>query len=327
MDGHGRSRGPHDDDTGDVIALLAWFWRHRRIVAGAMLAGGVLAFLLSFLMPTIYTARATLLPEQDNADAALLSQVALFTGLSLGKEASFEQLYFKIVTSDRLLDEAIAHDWSTDDDAETYALYDALSVDRGDGEDRHARHDLRKKLREDVLTLVRDAQTGFITLSASVPGDPVLAAALANFMVERLDAFNLEHRSAKAVEQRTFVEERLDISRAALDAANGVLTDFVSANRSYRSSPELLQRYTDLERETQAELTVWTELRRQLELAKIDEHKQLGTITVLDRASAPDRRSSPRRGLVAAVGILVGAVLALAFLLLRETAAGIRTRR
>jgi len=326
MDGQGRSRGPHDDDTGDVIALVAWFWRHRRIVAGAMLAGGVLAFLLSFLMPTIYTARATLLPEQDDGNTALLSQVALFTGFNLGGDASFEQLYFRIVTSDRLLDDAIDRDWSADGETPR-TLYEVLSVDRDEGEDRRARARLRTELREDVLSLVRDTRTGFMTLSASVPGDPELAADLANFMVARLDAFNLAHRSGKAVEQRAFIEERLDIARAALDAANGALTDFVSANRSYRSSPELMLRYTDLERESQAELTVWTELRRQLELAKIDEHKQLATITVLDGATPPDRRSSPRRGLATAVGILVGAVLALVFLLTRETAAVIRARR
>lgn len=326
MDGHGGSPAARDDAAGDAIALLAWFWRHRRIVAGAMLAGGVLALLITFLMPTIYTARATLLPEQDHTDTALLSSVALFTGISLGGEASFEQLYFRIVTSDRLLDDAIGHDWSAPGE-EPRTLYDALSVDRDEGEDLRAAARLRKKLREDVVSLVRDARTGFMTLSASVPDDPVLAADLANFMVARLDAFNLEHRSAKAAEQRAFVEERLGVARAALDAANGALADFVSANRAFRDSPELLRRYTDLEREAQAELTVWTELRRQLELAKIDEHKQLATITVLDRAVPPDRRSSPRRGLAVAVGILVGAALALGFLLLRETAAAVRTRR
>jgi tyrosine-protein kinase Etk/Wzc len=61
--------------------------------------------------------------------------------------------------------------------------------------------------------------------------------------------------------------------------------------------------------------TIFEILARQFEMAKLDEAKQGALIQVVDRAVPPDRRSSPKRGLIVigatALGLFFGVVLAL----------------
>jgi uncharacterized protein involved in exopolysaccharide biosynthesis len=61
--------------------------------------------------------------------------------------------------------------------------------------------------------------------------------------------------------------------------------------------------------------TIFEILARQFEMAKLDEAKQGSLIQVVDRAIPPDRRSSPKRGLIVVfstlVGVFIGAMLAL----------------
>jgi uncharacterized protein involved in exopolysaccharide biosynthesis len=76
--------------------------------------------------------------------------------------------------------------------------------------------------------------------------------------------------------------------------------------------------YDELEREVQAQTSVWIELRRQLELAKIDVNKEMNSINVLDIASVPTKKSGPNRTFRVAVGFVVGFVFSFFLLLCIE---------
>ncbi len=142
-------------------------------------------------------------------------------------------------------------------------------------------------------------------VSASIPRDPDLAAAIANFIVDELDVYNQAMRTRKAREHREFVDARLLEIAARLAEAESEQTKFQLDNVMYLSSPRLRQEYGMLERETQAQRAIWLQLRTDLESAKIEEHKEMTSIQVLDRAVAPVRRTSPVRTVFALVGGLI----------------------
>lgn len=58
---------------------------------------------------------------------------------------------------------------------------------------------------------------------------------------------------------------------------------------------------------------------KQYELARLDEARDSGTVQVIDSAVAPDRKSGPKRGIIAIATTLVAFVLVLAALILRRT--------
>ena len=53
-----------DDEIG-VAQLTRLMWRSRRLIAAVILTCGVIAAVISLLLPPIYTARVSLLPRTD----------------------------------------------------------------------------------------------------------------------------------------------------------------------------------------------------------------------------------------------------------------------
>ena len=51
--------------------------------------------------------------------------------------------------------------------------------------------------------------------------------------------------------------------------------------------------------------TIFVELKRQFELAKIEEVKSLTVVNVLDKGQAPSKKDRPKRATNAAIGFLV----------------------
>ena len=102
------------------------------------------------------------------------------------------------------------------------------------------------------------------------------------------------------------LEARKDLERVTDDLAS-----FVETNRLYSDSPMLTRRFNDLSREVEAQTAVWVELRRQLEVAKIDENKTINTVDVLDRASPPVKKAGPARGQYGVIGAFLGFVASL----------------
>jgi len=73
--------------------------------------------------------------------------------------------------------------------------------------------------------------------------------------------------------------------------------------------PEAGLEYVRKLREVKYHETIFDILARQFEMAKLDEAKEGSLIQVVDPAVLPDKKSSPRRGLIIIVATLVGFVL------------------
>src|SRR5947209_2598397 len=78
------------DDEISLLDLLIVLAKHKRIVLGVPLVAAVVAAIISFVMPNIYTGTTRILPPQQSASAAsaLLNQLggafAGLTGLAAG---------------------------------------------------------------------------------------------------------------------------------------------------------------------------------------------------------------------------------------------------
>ena len=161
-----------------------------------------------------------------------------------------------------------------------------------------------------------DNKTGTIEFSVELP-DPDLAASVTSHMVGLLNDFNQRTRNLRARERRRFSEARTAEAQKDLDAAEETLRAFLSRNRQFEFSPQLTFEHNRLERQVTMRQEVYQTLRREYEIARIDEVNDTPVLTVVDQPVAPAKPSSPKRlrmALVAAVlGILLG--VSLAFLL------------
>ena len=244
----------------------------------------------------------------------MANNLALFYGSSIGG-TTYEDLIEEIVASDKILDSIITKKWRYLEDDQV----SLLEIFQLAGEDSlKADYALRTILRTQSIIVHRDLMTGFISISVSVPRDPYLAAELANAVVEKVMEFNTIFHDSHAESNRIYLENRLGEIQLELKGNEGKLADFISNNRSYASSPELLQHYGDLRRNVDASNAAWLEVRRQLEVALLEAHKGPPVVEILDYARPPVYRTSPKRKIIVLLGIFLGGIFGLLFVLVRE---------
>lgn len=303
------------------VVFIGWFWKHRYLIAGTGLLFGIAAVAMTFLSPSIYTAQVTMLPQKQSSQSDLLGQVASITGMSLDMDNSWEKFYGKIAIADTVLNRAIEKMWFHQSFSDSVSLYDIFSIKGKEGNSQYTsveENKLKAVLRTSVISFYRDSFTGFMILRSSFPNDKNLPADFANFIVKEVDNFNRKFNSQKSAEKRAFLEERIGVVETDLHGASLAQSEFLENNRSYQSSPFLVLKYNELAREVQAQTTLWIELRRQLEVARIGELNESELVSVLEWATPPEVRSKPKRKFMGIIGVFVGGILSILLILLYE---------
>ena len=164
-----------------------------------------------------------------------------------------------------------------------------------------------KKL-DDLVAVNVNTATGIVSVSVDAHY-PALAAAVANRFVEYLNAFNAQYRQSQAREQRKFVEQRLTDGEGELRRAEEDLRTFYERNRSWQQSPQLTFEEGRLRRQVDIRQELYLSLKREYETARIQEVNDTPVITVIDAATAPVKKSSPKRALWVIIALVLGSMI------------------
>ncbi len=288
----------------------------RAGIAAFTAAATVASVLLALVLPREWTARVVLLPTDDAEGAfpAQLSGLASSFGLQFPfGPASQSDLYPTILTSDRVLGLLLDREFVTKD-GKTTTLLPILAPRE---EDPHAaRMKAVRKLRKRVVAAAKDSETGIVSLEVTT-GGAALSADVANTLTSLLETYLIEMRQQDGAKNRKFIDERLADASGALKAAEERLTEFRESNRRITGSPELQRVEARLVRDLMIAEQVFLELRKQQEIAAIESVKNTPVLKVLDEAQVPIRPSRPLRTLMVAAGLLLGAFLAVSWVLFR----------
>ena len=169
----------------------------------------------------------------------------------------------------------------------------------------------------DIIKVSEDFQTGIytITLSAS---EPKFASDLTSALIEELDTHQRKYNKAKTSEGRQFVEERIIDTEKELQATEEALRAFRVRNRRIENSPSLQLEQQRLTREVAVLTGVFTTLKQQLELAKIEEIEQVSVVQVLDYPKIPLVRSNNNKVLALLSAGIIGIIIGIGLGLLRS---------
>jgi uncharacterized protein involved in exopolysaccharide biosynthesis len=314
------AENPGNGNEIDLRSLVAWVWSRRVSYALLVFLGAALLVAYSFIVPKQYTAEVVLLPCIPVQKAGILGPLASLTGASMDLEGVDEELYGRILHSNLVLDPMLGRRWPGKTPADSLTLFDLFAMG-GVIEERgreYAGHTLKNILRFQVIKFDRDPMNGVMKIATTVPGHPVLAASLANHLADELEAYNSNLNNQRKVKVRDFVESRLGEVQSKLEAAEEARAQFLLNNTRYTSSPKLMQRYGELDREVQAFKSIWLQLRSRLENANIDVNEKIESINILDRATVPFHRSAPKRWIYLFTGAFLGFLAATAFGKLRQ---------
>jgi len=282
-------------------------WTARTaIVKFAALVTGLSVIVNFFFLPTYYKATATLLPETENDRLATLGQFADIISLG-GVDASggdIARLYPVIVSSDVVLQKVMRKQYQTLKFNEPVDLISYLEIEEETPGENMAR--AIKEIRA-CLDASLDAKTSVVTLSLEMQ-EPQLAADVLNALVGELDHFMRSERITNASERVGWLEMRLTEVKDSLRTAEDTLRDFRTRNRRVGDSPQLLLEQGRLLRDVEVNSTLFIELKKQFEIAKLEEIKNLTIVNVLDSATPPVRKERPRRFMNTAVMLLLSLI-------------------
>lgn len=196
----------------DLLLVLAKNWK---MIVAVPFAVAVITALYSLTIPNIYTARAMILPGDDNSGgmmSVMMAQMGGLAGLAGGLGgATKTDLYVTMLKSETLKDPLIDRFklmqlYGAKFRANAYAALDGSAA---------------------VSTGKKD---GVITIAVS-DKDPKLAAAIANAYVEELGKMAAKFNMDGAGRSRVFLEERLTKAKVDLAAAEDTLKTFQTRNK------------------------------------------------------------------------------------------------
>lgn len=306
---------PGHGETISVVHFLASILRHWRLTLALPLGGALLVVALSFLFPRIYAAELAFEPERQRTSplagiTGLAAQLGIPTGLASATPSAF---YAQVLVSRPLLEQLLLTKFSdprTALGADSVALVDLLRVPEATLPERLERG--VRRLRR-AITVRTDLKTDIVRVTAE-SRYPAVAAAMANELVRRLDAFNASTRRSQARQTRIFLQSRLEATDDSLRVAEDRLRYLYENNRSWQTSPALVFEESRLRRRVTAAEEMHATLQRNYETARIDEVNDTPVLTVIEPAIAPQRKARPQRLLLAVLTFaglwLVGAATA-----------------
>jgi tyrosine-protein kinase Etk/Wzc len=274
--------------------ILAPVWAERKsILIWSAVVAVVVAILNFFVFDLTYKATTTLLPETEKGKLGSLSQfsgLAQLAGVSV-PNADVSRLYPIILTSETILIPVIEHTYQTQRYKDPVDLLTFMEIEEGSPAKNMER--AIKEMRG-LITTAYDTKTSTVVVTLELE-EQQLAADVLNAIVAEVDKFMRLKRINTATEQVRWITARLGDVEKELRAAEENLKTFMERNRRTMDSPQLTLEQQRLLREVTVKSTIAIELKKQYELAKIDEIKNTSIVNVLDPARPPVKKERPKR--------------------------------
>ena len=289
----------YEEDEIDFLEHWQVIWNGKWIIFSVTTFAVILAIILAFfVLPVTYKSEAVLAPvTTDNSVGGLSSLVASLpipisipgSSTSNTRILDFLQsraLQERLITQYNLLPimyeklwDADNKKWIVDDPDDMPTIIKTL----------------QEKALDDFYEASQDKKTNLITISW-IGKDPELCSTMLFAVIKELNHFLKTEYVSSARKEREFIEKQL----------SSATTELEYWEKQVPSETLTLEKIT---REHLASQTVYTELRKQLELAKIAEAKEMIRFKVLDKPFVPEVKYKPKRKLIVALAGVTGGFL------------------
>jgi uncharacterized protein involved in exopolysaccharide biosynthesis len=286
----------------DLLELFLTLWAKRKFIAGVTFVVTLLTAGVTFLLTPTYLSETTILPDTESSKMGGLAELASLAGVNIPGEMVLIKLYPDIMKSETVLKNVIEKKYNSKLFNKPVNLYEYFDIE----ENTPTRtFEVALKVLRNQIKIDLNLKTGLITCSIETK-DAQVTADILNTLTESLNKFLLTKKTTNAGEQRKWIDQRLKEVKADLERAENNLKDFREKNRRVIDSPQLLLEQERLIREVEIQSTIFTTLKQQYELAKIEEIKNVPIINIMDEARPAAKKNNPQKRLITTVGFLLG---------------------
>lgn len=160
-----------------------------------------------------------------------------------------------------------------------------------------------------------NTKDGYVKLGYTFP-EPEAVAVISQQLYNVLERYVINFKAQKEQDNLQFVEASFREARADFLRKQSNLASFQDANRDLISA---MARTTErrLSSEYDVAFTVYNELAKQLEQAKLAVKQSTPVLTVIDPVVVPHEKSAPKRAMIMAVFLFLGIVLSIGWVLVK----------
>ena len=290
--------------AGHTLAVLL---QAKKRVFAHTVGGAALGALVAFLIPNQYTSSAAFIVQGTPSFSlpAALQGAALSLGFERGSDYS-PKFYSDLLTSRPILRSAVLHQYQ-DANGDSSRTMNYEQIERFDREPAALALDAAIRHLANRVSASADVRTNMITLSVQAR-TASLSRDIANQLLKTLDSLNLGFRQNQSRGSREFYETRVLQTRRELDSAEAAVTNFLQRNRAV-ASPALQFALARLQREAALKQAVYGIVVQQYEQARLQEARNVPTLTILSEPFVPVQKSFPPRRLIVVLGATIGLVL------------------
>ncbi|MFQ6677655.1 MAG: Wzz/FepE/Etk N-terminal domain-containing protein [Fidelibacterota bacterium] len=312
----------YEEDTISLSDILMVLAKQLKLLIIIPLVFGILtSFYVLFIASPVYISSAKIMSSGGNNSVSQLQGLAAQFGVAVpGGNEGAEWVYPDIIKSRTLARVLLQRKFDTEEYGPQKSLLQILTY--GNEEPEVGLDTLMKFGIESYLGMIeveQDRSSSIYTLTISA-FEPQFAADLCAVLIEELDEHQRKYKTEKVKETRLFIEGRIIEIQKELEHAEEALKDFRDRNRQIQQSPALQLEQERLTRETSVLTGVFTTLKQQLEMTKIDEVKESALVQILDPPEAPLYRDKPKRKLSVLLSLILGFGMAVVAAFVREYA-------
>lgn len=232
----GAGDGVSDESDIDLSEVARTLWQRRILILSVTLVGTVLSAVMSFRMPNLYTATATIMPIDSSSDrlSSAMSALGALGGLAsqagVNLKGSVSDKFVALLTSRTVTENVITK----------YHLMPILFSDRWDPVHstwkpgawaRDARsnqgptmYDATRFMNR-TMKAVSDPKTGMVSINVDLK-DPQAAADIANDYIIELNAFLQRNSFSSAKHNKDFLQSQVNGVMKELGSMEAALKDF-----------------------------------------------------------------------------------------------------
>ncbi len=297
-----------EEDEIDLLELWGVLWQGRWFIGLLALLSTLTAVFVSLQMTDIYKSTAVLQPTESQQGglgklAGLAANLPIPVNLPGGEGKSQSIMAFlesrniqeRLITRYDLLPrlypdqwEPETGQWMVEDPDERPTLAKALQ-----------RNAVAKKMETS-----QNDKNGLITVGWE-SDDPVFAKSMVERIINEAKDYLENEYETDAQREREFVELQLAKAKQELEYWE-------------RQVPSQQVPQAEIQRELLAAQTVYAELRKQLELARIAESKEVVRFKLLDSPFVPVDKSEPKRSMICALTLVASIFLAIFLVFFRQ---------
>ncbi|WP_226389673.1 Wzz/FepE/Etk N-terminal domain-containing protein [Penaeicola halotolerans] len=161
-----------------------------------------------------------------------------------------------------------------------------------------------------------NSSDGTVSLKFSMP-DPLMAAEMTAFAEQLLQKELIDYKIKNAKEDLIYSEAQLLESETAYRKAQSRLAIFRDKNQNLSTAFSRNEEQR-LEAEFTLAFTVYSELAKQYQQAKLQVSKDTPVFTIIDPVTIPTGKSSPNRKLAMIIAIFIGLTLSILYIFIKE---------